>query len=402
MLKPLSKAESQVTCFLNRVNIEMMRILVLTPDAFGGRGGIAKFNRDFLQALCSYPYVTEVVAIPRRVVDPLGSLPQKLTYVTSGLNGKLSYGIAILQTFNRNSKFDLIVCGHMNLLPLAYLVSICTHAPILLVLHGIEVWQPSPNVLANNLVDKINGIISVSELTKKRFLNWAKLDNIQEYILPNTVNLEHFQPDAKNTELLLRYQLQDKTVLMTLGRLDSSERYKGFDQVLDLLPILAQEIPNVAYMIVGEGGGRQRLETKAKSLGVEKHVVFTGFIPEVEKADHYRLADAYVMPSKGEGFGIVFLEAMACGIPVVASKVDGSREAVRNGSLGILVNPDDLEDILAGIRLALKRPIGVVPEGLEYFSERNFEKRCHHICDQILQLSRKEIEQYRSVNTIEK
>ncbi|MBO3460291.1 glycosyltransferase family 4 protein [Aetokthonos hydrillicola Thurmond2011] len=362
-----------------------MRILVLTPDAFGGRGGIAKFNRDFLQSLCSYSYVTEVVAIPRRVVDPLGSLPKKLTYVTSYLNGKLNYGIGILQTVNCNPKFNLIVCGHINLLPFAYLVGIWTRTPIFLVLHGIEAWQRSRNWLANNLVDKIDGIISVSELTKKRFLDWAKLKNIQEFILPNTVNFESFQPGVKNSELMMRYQLEDKTVLMTLGRLDSSERYKGFDEVLELLPILTQEIPNLAYMIVGEGGDRQRLETKAKSLGVERQVVFTGFIPEAEKADHYRLADAYVMPSKGEGFGIVFLEAMACGIPVVASKVDGSREAVRNGSLGILVNPDDQEDILGGIRVALKRPKGVVPEGLEYFDEKNFEQRCHQICDQILQ-----------------
>lgn len=366
-----------------------MKTLVLTPDAFGGRGGIAKFNRDFLHALCSYPHITEVVAIPRRVVDPLGSLPKKLTYVTSGLNGKLNYGVAILQTVNRNPKFDLIVCGHINLLPFAYLVSIWTQAPIYLVLHGIEAWQPSPNLLANNFVNKIDGIISVSELTKKRFLEWAKLDSVQEFILPNTVNLEHFQPAAKNSELLVRYQLEGKTVLMTLGRLDSSERYKGFDEVLELLPILSQEIPNVAYMIVGEGGDGQRLETKAKSLGVETHVVFTGFVPEAEKADHYRLADAYVMPSKGEGFGIVFLEAMACGIPVVASIVDGSREAVRNGLLGILVNPDDPQEIKAGIMSALKRPKGVVPEGLEYFCERNFEQRCHQMCNQILQVSRK-------------
>ena len=72
-----------------------------------------------------------------------------------------------------------------------------------------------------------------------------------------------------------------------------------------------------------------------------------GLISEVEKADHYRLADAYVMPGWGEGFGIVYLEAMACGMPVVASKIDGSREAVRHGALGILVDPSDQEDIKA-------------------------------------------------------
>jgi len=85
------------------------------------------------------------------------------------------------------------------------------------------------------------------------------------------------------------------------------------------------------------------------------------------------------MPSKGEGFGIVFLEAMACGIPVVASKLDGSREAVRDGLLGILINPNEPEEIKAGILEALQRPRGSIPLGLDYFCYENFELRCHEI-----------------------
>lgn len=299
--------------------------------------------------------------------------------MTSGLKGKLNYGIAILQTVKRNPKFDLIICGHINFTPLAYLIHLWTKAPFYLILHGYEAWQPSPSWLVNNLLKKINGIICVSELTKQRFLNWTKLENIKEVILPNTVNLEGFTPEAKNPELLKRYQLEGKTILMTLGRLDFRERYKGFDEVIEVLSNLVEEMPNLVYIIAGQGKDRPRLEAKVKSLRIEKHVVFTGFVPELEKADHYRLADAYVMPSKGEGFGIVLLEAMACGVPVVASKLDGSREALRNGLLGILVNPNNPKEIKAAILEALKRPKGIVPEGLDYFSDDNFEKRCHEI-----------------------
>jgi phosphatidylinositol alpha-1,6-mannosyltransferase len=363
-----------------------MRILVLIPDAFGGRGGIAKFNRDFLNALSTYSDITEIVAIPRRIVESIGLLTNKLTYITSGSKGKLNYTLTVLQTVKRNSKFDLIICGHINLLPFAYLLHIWVKAPIFLVLHGIDAWQPSPSWLVNNLVKKVQGIISVSEFTLKRFLNWAKLDIYKEFILPNTVNLDSFTPGTKNPDLLKRYQLEGKTVLMTLGRLDSSERYKGFDEVLEILPSLKEEIPNLAYMIVGEGDDRPRLEAKAKFLDVEKQVVFTGFIPEAEKADYYRLADTYVMPGTGEGFGIVYLEAMACGIPAIASKLDASQEALRDGLLGILVNPKNPEEIKTGILEALRRPKGVVPEGLEYFSYPDFEHRCHQIIKQIFQL----------------
>ena len=98
-----------------------------------------------------------------------------------------------------------------------------------------------------------------------------------------------------------------------------------------MLPALAADVPDVAYLIAGDGDDRARLEKKAAALGVADRVVFAGYVPEEEKADHYRLADAFVMPGRGEGFGIVYLEALACGVPVVASSLDASREAVRDG-----------------------------------------------------------------------
>jgi glycosyltransferase involved in cell wall biosynthesis len=185
--------------------------------------------------------------------------------------------------------------------------------------------------------------------------------------------------------LLQRYGLTGKTVLLTLSRLSPTDNYKGIDEVMELLPALAQQIPGIAYLIVGEGDDRKRLETKARSLGIADRVVFAGFIPENEKADHYRLADAYVMPGWGEGFGIVYLEALACGIPVLGSKLDGSREALRNGELGILVDPHDRDDLWRGLLEVLKRPRGVSPPGLGYFSLENFERRCHALIGRILQ-----------------
>jgi glycosyltransferase involved in cell wall biosynthesis len=116
---------------------------------------------------------------------------------------------------------------------------------------------------------------------------------------------------------------------------------------------------------------------------VADRVVFTGRVDEDRKADHYRLADAFVMPGRGEGFGIVYLEALACGVPVVGSVLDGSRDALLNGRLGILVDPDDREDLIRGIREALRRPKGVVPALLSEFSEARYVERVHAILDAI-------------------
>src|SRR5438309_10593171 len=98
-----------------------MRFLVLLTDGFGGHGGIANFNRDLLEALCSHPDTTEVVAIPRLQPEAVGSLPSKLRYVTSGLNSKTFFVLTTLRTVFKTPAFDLILCAHINLLPIAFL-----------------------------------------------------------------------------------------------------------------------------------------------------------------------------------------------------------------------------------------------------------------------------------------
>jgi len=359
-----------------------MRILCLITDAFGGHGGISKFNRDLLTSLCSHSDVKEVVAIPRIMPNPPGILPQKLTYVTAGLNSKESFFSEVLHCLRLKPRFDLVICGHINLIPFSYLCRRITGTPLALIVHGVDAWHPTRRRITNYLVGKIDVLISVSEYTQSRIQEWAGLGKARAFILPNCVDLSLYGPAPKNEKLLARYGLKGKIVLMTLGRLDSKERAKGFDEIMEVLPKVAEEVPNIAYLIAGDGRDRNRLEEKAKSLMIEDRVVFAGLVPEEEKADHYRLADAYVMPSRGEGFGIVLLEAMACGISTVASKLDGSREALRDGMLGTLVDPGNPSEVINGIKLALESPHRV-PDGLEYFSSSNFQARVHDLIDAI-------------------
>jgi asparagine synthase (glutamine-hydrolysing) len=360
------------------------RILALLTDAFGGIGGIAKFNRDLLTAIADHPNVSIVNVLPRIMPFQPDNIPGKIVYVTEAVGGKAKYLKAFFSTLSRGQPFDLVICGHINLLPLARLAGIIAKAPVLLITHGIDAWQPTKNRLTNYVVTKVNQFISVSELTKQRFSNWTGLPQGLGWLLPNCFEPQDFTPGTKSPSLLRRYGLEGKLVLMTCGRMTSTEMSKGFDRIIQLLPTLIKKIPNIAYLIVGDGDDRPHLESMARQLRVDDRVVFAGYVSEAEKADHYRLADVYVMPSRGEGFGIVYLEAMACGIPVVGSGIDGSREALRDGMLGILVDPDSPDDIKRGILEALGRPRGVVPEGLTYFSYDNFELKCHRIIDRIL------------------
>ncbi|HYE96794.1 MAG TPA: glycosyltransferase family 4 protein [Rubricoccaceae bacterium] len=353
-----------------------MRILALVTDAYGGRGGIAQHNRHLLDALCIAPQVAEVVALPRLVVEPPGLLPDGLTYVTAAARGKAAYLQALLALGLWRSTFETVVCGHLNLLPLAVLAAVRHRARLLLVVHGIEAWTPRGEVV-KRMLRRVDEIVAVSSFTRRRFLAWSGVGEARARVIPNAIDLGAYGPGPKRPDLVARYGLEGKKVILTLGRMDARERYKGHDELLDVLPALAKEEGRLAWLVVGDGDDRPRLEAKARALGVADHVVFAGYVPDGEKADHYRLADVFAMPGRGEGFGIVYLEALACGIPVVASSADASREAVSDGRMGEVVDPEDRAALLAGLRRAFARAGGRVPAGLDTFSVSRFRARWH-------------------------
>lgn len=363
-----------------------MRLLTLVTDAFGGRGGIAKFNRDLLASLCSHPATTEVVALPRVMTEPVTRLmPDRLSYHPESSGSKAGYARAVVQMLATGGHFDGVVCGHLNLLPLAALAAAWKRAPLLLIIHGIDAWQPPQGsvmaTLTRRAVARVDAFVAVSTLTKERFLAWSGLPEERGFVVPNCIDASAFGPGPKRADLVARYGLEGKRVLLTLGRMDPAERYKGFDETMDAVAALVPDHPDLAYLICGDGDDRPRLEQKATDLGIADRVVFAGYIPEDEKADHYRLADAFVMPGRGEGFGIVYLEALACGVPVVASSLDASHEAVRDGLLGEVVDPNDAVSVRRGILNALATHHDGVPDALSYFSFERFRDRWHRVID---------------------
>jgi glycosyltransferase involved in cell wall biosynthesis len=247
------------------------------------------------------------------------------------------------------------------------------------VLHGIDAWQRPSDPLISLALRDVTRFVAVSNITRERFAAWSRVHADQIELVRNCYDPALFHPGPRQPGLLARYGLGGRRILLTCARLVASERYKGIDEVIEVLGDVAQRVPHVAYLVVGDGDDRARLERKAIDLALADRVRFAGYVEETEKADIYRLADIYVMPSRGEGFGIVFLEAMACGLPTIASKLDGGREALLDGKLGRLIDPANRTELREAIFEAFANPAAFNSAGVRAFSLEHFRRRIYDL-----------------------
>jgi phosphatidylinositol alpha-1,6-mannosyltransferase len=202
---------------------------------------------------------------------------------------------------------------------------------------------------ASDTVAKADLVTAVSRHTRRRFLAWA--DDLEPHrvrVLPYTVE-PRFTPGPKPAQLLERYGLIGKRVLLTVRRLSAAERYKGHDRVIAVLPAPRARFPNLAYVVAGDGDDRPRLEALAREFSVADLVRFLGHVPDRELVEHYRMAEVFVLPSTGEGFGIAFLEAMACDLPAIGGDANGSIDPLSAVGIGLAVPVERIGDAIAHV-----------------------------------------------------
>jgi glycosyltransferase involved in cell wall biosynthesis len=258
----------------------------------------------------------------------------------------------------------VILTTHVNFAKAAHWLKRLSKVRYGAVAHGVDVWSLQDPALARAL-RSADRLVAVSNFTRDRLVEQIGLAKDRIGLIPNTFSSEEFVLEQKPHYLLKRFGLHpDQPVILTVARLASEDRYKGYDQILRALPAVRRQIPNVRYILGGHGPDRGRIEALIRELGVEESVIVAGYIPDHELCGFYNLCDVFAMPSKGEGFGIVFLEALACGKPVVAGNKDGSVDALLNGKLGVLVDPDSIAEIEEALVLILTRrhPLKILQE----------------------------------------
>lgn len=323
-------------------------VLFINLAAFSLTGGIEKFNKCFLKALWELHLQGELDVTSYSLYDQETNeqyFPKQ--YYKGFIRQRLSF---VKQSVIHARHFDVIVLGHINLAIIGFLVKFFfPKKKIILIAHGIEVWQPLKGI-KKIFLNKIDNIFAVSNYTKEKLRRVQKIDADKINIFPNTIDPFFDVPANFVTPLYLkkRYNVsEDDFVLFTLTRLSSSEKYKGYDMVIKSLPDLVKRIPNIRYIIAGKYDIEEklRIEKMVKDLDLNDVVYLAGFLNNEEISDHYQLGDVFIMPSKGEGFGIVFIEAAVCGVKIVAGNKDGSVDALKNGELGTLVDPDSADEI---------------------------------------------------------
>ena len=345
-----------------------IRLLGLITDGYGAYGGISQFNRDLIDALAANAKLSDIAFVARAGsgLAPQEGLRNVQYQVAKG--GKAGFAMAALLMALR-LRPQIVLIGHINFCWFGLLIARLVNARAVLIVYGGEAWRARRSAWVNRSVPKVDCVASISQLTLDRLLAWAPVPRERTILLPCSVDLRRFTPGPKPQRLLQAHGLAGRTVIMTMGRLAAQERQKGFDEIIEQLPRLTKLRPDLSYLICGKGSDEARLRQKARDLGVDMHVVFAGFVSEADKPDYYRMADAYVMPSRAEGFGIVILEALACGLPVLGSCLDGTGEVLARAQTGRVVDPRNGDDVFQGVLDVLeRRPACVAPPRLESFS----------------------------------
>jgi len=268
---------------------------------------------------------------------------------------KTNFGLAAIK---QGLTADVVILSHVHLLLFARIIKMLKpNVRIVLFAHGIEIWNSLSN-WKKQLLNKIE-IWAVSRYTAAEIVQQHGIADAQIKVLNNCLD-PYFKLNEsflKPASLLSRYAIGDnQKVVLSICRLSSSEQYKGYDLVIECLKQVVQEYTDLVYLLVGKADAIElaRIHNLIVEFNLQKNIILTGFVPEHELALHYQLADVFVMPSKAEGFGLVFIEAAAYGCAVIGGNSDGSRDALMDGELGSLINPGEAETIAEAIIGALQ------------------------------------------------
>ncbi len=327
------------------------RALLLAPEIFASEGGIPRIMQAYLKALCDLAPADGAVRLLALNDDAVAS---------SDIRRSANLNLEDWFVCSRNkSRFvraalrmsrgcDRLICGHIGQLPVAWLARrLNPRLRYYLVAHGIEVWRPF-TLMERVALRDAEKILCVSDYTRRELLKNCALPEGRAVVLHNTLDpwFEIFggAPLAGCPP-----------VILSVTRLTYADRYKGVQHLIEAMPAIRAAVPGAILRIIGRGDDLPRLQSLRNELGLTTAIEFLGYVDDQRLAAEMRTCRLFALPSKKEGFGLVFLEAMAHSRPCLGARAGGVPEVITDET-GSLVDYGDVTGIAAETIAALQRP----------------------------------------------
>lgn len=279
---------------------------------------------------------------------------------------------------------ELALIGHINHAPLGPLLKqLRPNLRVGVILYGVEAWFHLSRIKRRAL-RAADFILSISDYTRQRVVEANGINSERVVLLPCALDWKN---EAGSASRVWNSGSRKPGIrLLSVCRLESGEQYKGIDTVIKALPWVLARIPDLEYSIVGTGNDLERHQRLASEMGVAANVRFLGAVDEKALRERYRNCDAFILPSDGEGFGIVYLEAMHFGKPVIAANSRAVPEVVKHDETGLLVNYGNVEQLAETMSTLclngnLRERLGRAGRErlLQHFTFDLFKQRLHRI-----------------------
>jgi len=330
------------------------KTLLITIDFPPQTGGVANYLANFCQNLPD-----DKIVVLANSVENVHHFDghQKYKIIRENLLSKYFWpkwlkAYFVARKIISQEKIEQIIISHI--LPIGY-IALMLKLPFIVILHGYDIMNAQKSSWKKHWSKKIliraNHIIVNSHNTQNQVLNLGINQNKITIVYP-CPNIKPEQANEHEKQIIKNeLDLHHKKILLSVGRLTPR---KGFDRVIEALPDLTKQIPNLIYIIVGNGPDKERLEKLAEDLKIRGSLIVAEDIPNSNLSSFYDLANVFIMPARQigediEGFGIVYLEANLFGKPVIAGQSGGVKDAVIDGQTGILVNPESVQEISSAI-----------------------------------------------------
>jgi glycosyltransferase involved in cell wall biosynthesis len=331
-------------------HVQASRIIGLFPDLLG-IGGVQESGRMTAVALSEIARERGGEVEVFGLNDLLGTHPIEINGCNIPLRGfgrakvrLVSAGIARAYKVSGTSG-GLIFAAHPHLaVPAALMQRFAPNLKIIVVAHGIEVWTALPTSRRRALL-RANLVLAPSHFTAQKLAEIQGVPPEKTRVLPWPLSPNFLRFADEPGGLSLPSSFPTGQIILTIARWDASERYKGADELIAAVAQLQATIPDAQLVAIGGGNDMPRLVQLAESLGVSDRVHFFPRLSREQIAACYKCADVFALPSTGEGFGLVFLEAMAFAKPVVGAAFGGTLDVVQDGMNGLLVPPNDVQKL---------------------------------------------------------